>query len=472
MNFAGSKADIDKGAYDRISLAGKADLSQVEYISKDYPGGVKINAASLSFNPNNAVLHSLDGRFGKTGFTASGVLDNIVAYALDKGQLKGNVNLTADHIQLNEWMGTTTESSAATPESSEPFLVPSNMDIAVNTKAGAVEYDKVTYRNISGKLHLKDETVLLQDVKAEALDGTMTFNGSYSTRENKKQPRISLDYAIKDIDVQKAFLAFNTIQKLMPAGKFISGKMNSVFKMTGNLGGDMFPQLSSLTGGGDLFLIQGVLSKFQPLEKIASHLQVNALKDISLKDLKAQFEFANGKVLMKPFSVKVKDIDMQIGGTHGLDQSMDYIIAMKIPRSYLGNAGNNIVNGLASEAAKKGVALNLSEVVNLNLRMTGSMTNPTIKTDLKQSAGDITQQMKEQASSFIKQKADSAKQSIRDTVKQIKNQVISNVKKDILNQIGGTKDSSGKKPSLDSTKKKAEATIKEGLNNLFKKKKG
>jgi hypothetical protein len=248
--------------------------------------------------------------------------------------------------------------------------------------------------------------------------------------------------------------------------------MNSGFKMTGNLGGDMFPQLSSLSGGGNLFLVQGLLRKFLPLEKIAGHLQVDALKDISLKDVKAQFEFANGKVLMKPFSLKVKDIDMQIGGTHGLDQTMDYIIAMKIPRSYLGNAGNNLVNGLAAEAVKKGIPMNLSEVVNLNLHLTGSMTNPVIKTDLKQSATDITQEMKQQASNFVKQKADSVKQSVRDTVKQIKNQVVNDVKKDILNQITGTKDSSGKKPSLDSTKKKAEATIKEGLNNLFKKKKG
>ena len=472
MNFAGSKADIDKGAYDKIALNGTADLNQVEYVSKDYPGGVKINTARLSFNPNNAVLHSMDGRFGKTGFSVNGVLDNIIAYALDKGALKGNINLAADRIQLNEWMGTTdtvTTSSAAT---SEPFLVPGDLDLTVNTKAGAVEYDKVTYSNISGKLHLKDETVYLQNVKADALEGTMAFNGSYSTKDNKKQPRINLDYTIKDIDIQKAFYAFNTIQKLMPAGQFISGKMNSGFKMNGNLGGDMFPQLSSLSGSGDMLLVQGVFRKFQPLEKLASHLQVNALKDVSLKDVKAQFEFANGKVLMKPFSVKVKDIDMQIGGTHGLDRSMDYIIAMKIPRSYLGNAGNNLVNGLASEASKKGITITPSEFVNLNVRMTGSISNPTIKTDLKQSATDITQEMKQQATDFVKQKVDSAKQAFRDTVKQVKNQIVTDVKKDIFNQITGAKDSAGKKPSLDSTKKRTEEKLKEGLNNLFRKKKG
>lgn len=471
MNFAGSKADIDKGAYDKISLSGRADLKGVEYVSKDYPTGVKINTALLNFNPTNAQLRLLEGRYGITSFTANGILDNIVAYALDKGKLQGTVNLTADNIKLNEWMGTS-DNSTPQPVVTGPFLVPANMDIAVNTKAGSVIYDKVTYKNISGRLQVKDEAVYLNDLKAEALAGSMLFNGSYSTKENKKQPRISMAYAVKDIDIQQAFYAFNTVSKLMPVGQFISGKMNSSFQMNGNLGSDLFPQLTSLTGDGNLFLVEGLLRNFEPLQKLAAHLQVNALKEISLKDVKAQFEFANGKVLMKPFSVKVKDIEMQIGGTHGLDKTMDYLIAMKIPRSYLGNAGNNLINGLAGEAAKKGLAINPGEVVNLNVRMTGSMTSPTIKTDLKQSATDITQEMKQQAGAFVKQKADSVKQSVRDTVKQIKNQVVNDVKKDIFNQITGVKDSSGKKPSLDSTKKKAEATIKEGLNNLFKKKKG
>jgi hypothetical protein len=396
-------------------------------------------------------------------------LDNIIAYALDKGELKGNVNVSADRIQLNEWMGTA-DSTSVTTASSGPFQVPANIDLAVNAKAGAVEYDKVTYRNISGKMQLTDETVLLQNVQAEALDGTMAFNGAYSTKQNKKQPRISMDYAVKDIDIQKAFYAYNTIQKLMPAGQFISGKMNSQFHMVGKLGGDMFPDLSSLTGGGDLLVVQGVLRKFQPLEKLAENLQVNALKDMNLKDLKAHFEFANGKVLVKPFNVKVKDIDMQIGGTHGLDQTMDYFIGMKIPRSYLGNAGNNLLKGLAGEAAKKGVAVNLSEFVDLNVRMTGSMTSPSVKTDLKQSATDMAQALKQQAASFVQQKADSTKKAVTDTLKQVKNRVVNDVKNDILKQLSGNKDSSANKVSLDSTKKKAAETIKGAMNNLFKKK--
>ena len=75
---------------------------------------------------------------------------------------------------------------------------------------------------------------------------------------------------------------------------------------------------------------------------------------MALQDIKNSFEFANRKVLVKPFQVKVKDIDMQVGGMHGVDQSIDYAINMKLPRSLLGGQGNVLINNLASQAASKG----------------------------------------------------------------------------------------------------------------------
>ena len=60
----------------------------------------------------------------------------------------------------------------------------------------------------------------------------------------------------------------------------------------------------------------GILKKFAPLEKLANTLQIDELKEVSVNDIKNYIQFANGKVLVKPFSLKVKDIEMLIGGTH------------------------------------------------------------------------------------------------------------------------------------------------------------
>ncbi len=90
-------------------------------------------------------------------------------------------------MNLNDWMGTDTTTSTASTSSSAPFMVPAGINLTINAKAGKVKYDKVDYNNINGTLVLNDETVKLQNIKTEALDGTMSFNGSYSTKTNKKE---------------------------------------------------------------------------------------------------------------------------------------------------------------------------------------------------------------------------------------------------------------------------------------------
>ena len=71
---------------------------------------------------------------------------------------------------------------------------------------------------------------------------------------------------------------------------------------------------------------------------------------------------------------------------------------------------------------------------------------------------------------LFRSKADSAKQRVKDSVTAVKNQVVNDLKEDLKNKIFN-KDSVQKSGNVDSTKKKAEQTIKNTFNDLFKKKK-
>jgi len=470
LHFSGYKSAIEKSEYDKLNTTGTVNLRNIKYISKDYPTGISIVKSAITLNQKNVVLNSLSGNYLNTNFTADGVLNNLVGYAMENQTLSGTLNLFADKMNLNDWLDTdTTSSSTSAP--SAPFLVPANVNFNINTKADRVKYDKVDYKNISGLLTVNDETVNLQNVRTEALDGVINFNGSYSTRSNKKEPDVAIDYDVKDIDVQKAFYAFNTVQKLMPIGQFLAGKLSSQLSMTGKLDGEMMPDFNSLTGNGNLLLLQGVLKKFAPLEKLASTLQIDELKQVSVKDVKNYIEFANGKVLVRPFTFKVKDIEMQIAGTHGFNQSLDYVINMKVPRKYLGVQGNALVNDLVTQASNKGVPLNVGDIVNLEIKMGGSVADPIIKTDLKGLATDASDQLKEQAVDFAKAKLDSTKTAVKDSAKVVKQLVVSNVKEEAKKQLFSSKDSASTKPSIAETKKTTESAIKNTLGGLLKKKK-
>jgi hypothetical protein len=462
----GSVTAAQKQQLDGFYATGTVGLANLFYRSKAYPDGVEIQKASMKWNPGDVTLSELSGKLQQTSFSATGSLTNLLGYALKSGTLGGVLTVKADKVDLNVWMpadsaagaiasggagatasggaGSTASGGGAAPGGTGIFLVPASIDFVLNAAVDQLHYDKTDYTKVTGVLLVKEETVTLKDVHLQAFDGTISMNGSYSTKENKKNPAIGFHYDVQKLDVQKTFNAFNTVQKLAPIGKFISGTLSSSLTVKGNLGGDLKPQLNSLTGGGNLEILQGVIGHFAPLDKISSTLNVSELKEVVLQDIRNSFEFANGKVLVKPFHVKVKDIDMQVGGMHGIDQSMDYAINMKLPRSLLGSQGNALINNLSAQASAKGVAINPGETVNLDLKLGGTLTNPQLKTDLKGAAGNVAEEMKQQAVSFAQAKADTAKRAAKDTLASLKVQALGAAKDELARELAGGKSDTAK----------------------------
>ncbi len=446
VNLKGNVAAIEKKQFDQFNAAGTVQINNMNYVSKDYPGGIDVSNLLMTFNPKNVIINNFKGQYLKTNFNATGILNNLLGFMLKNQPLDGSLNVKADQLNLNDWMATSGNTAAQNSTASTPFAVPNRVKFLVNADIGKVHYDKLDIQNLSGNIVLKDETVFMNNVKGQALDGTMAVNGSYSTKISKKKPDIALSYDVRDVDVQKTFNAFNTVQKLMPIGQFISGKLTSKLSMNGKLGENMMPDLSSLTGDGNMLLLKGVITNFEPLNKLAKTLNVSQLKDISLNNVNNHIAFANGKVQVKPFNIKVSDINMEIAGTHGFDQSLDYNINLKLHRSMMGANGNALVNNLTSKANASGIPIKMSDIINLSVKMGGTIKNPSLKTDLKQGTSTLANDVKKQAISTAK-----------DTINSMKNKAVVKGKEELDKIL-----------TKDTTTKKA---IKNVLDGLFKKKK-
>ena len=471
VSAKGTVSAMEQQQYDKFIAAGTIAINSLNYSSNDYPDGVKVNNLFMTFNPRDISISDLDAQYKKSNFSLNGSINGLLPYILRDKTLSGNLTMKADKINLNDWMGTSTDTITKNTAAASPFAVPANINLAINANVDRLLYDKLEIGQLSGNITMKDEEVIINNIQGNALDGTMMINGTYSTKDNKKKPDIFINYDVKGLDVQKTFYTFNTVQKFMPIGQYLSGKLSSQLKMNGKLGENMMPDLRSLTGEGNLLLIEGFLKKFAPLEKLADLLNINELKEISMRDVKNYIQFNNGLMLVKPFTVKVKDIEMEIGGMQGLDQSLDYIINLKLPRALMGDKGNTLVNNLITQVNNKGIPLKLSETVNLHVKLGGSIKNPLFNIDLKEAATNAAEQLKQQATTFAQAKIDSTKKAFKDTAISVRKQLEKDVQAELQKQIFGSKDSlQGKNGSLDSSKKRLEAAGRGLLNDLLKKK--
>jgi hypothetical protein len=313
---------------------------------------------------------------------------------------------------------------------------------------------------------IRNEVVNLQNVSAKALDGTIKMSGFYSTKKNKKSPDIQFDYTVDNVDVQKTFTSFETVQKMMPAGKYVSGRVNSSLTMSGKMDDTMGVIMNSLTGRGDLMLLNGLISGLPVTDKIADKLSLQQFKKFTVKDMKLFFTFENGRVVVQPYKLKIGEIDAEVAGSHGFDQTMQYGANFVVPRAIMGAQANAVVNNLVSQATSKGVPITVGDKVNLTANITGTMKDPKVETNLKNVAGNAVNQVKEEIKKEVERRVDSVKTVVKDTVKAVVNQAKQDVKEELQKQLQGTSD---KKPE-DAVKDAAEKA-KEGLKGLWKKKK-
>jgi hypothetical protein len=478
VNIKGNVKDIENKQYNNFYAGGTIDVNNFNYKSVDYPTGVKLNTVHTVFTPTKIDVSNLSGQYMNSNFNGGGQINNLLSYLLSGKPLSANLTVNADKVNLNDWIGVSGDTNTRHTVKNlapTPFVVPANLDIVLNTTVGNLKYDKVDIQNLSGVLQIADEGVKLTNVNGNALDGTIKINGSYSTKESKTKPAIAMSYDVTQVDIQKTFYAFNTAQKLMPIGKFLAGKLTSVLSANGKLGDNMSIDMSTISGNGNLFLIEGFLSKFAPLDKIASVLNVKELQTLSLKDIKTFFEFSNGKLLIKPFIVKVKNIEMEIGGLQGIgfDEGINYAINIKLPRALMGTQGNQFVDNLLKSVNAKGMPVKLGETVSLKMAMGGTIKSPTLKVDLKQSGETLATQMQQQVKDFVQAKIDSAKKATQDTINSLRRQLEIAAREELRKRMPGNKDTAAVKDStpVKNSGERTKESIKGLLDNLLKKKK-
>ena len=171
------------------------------------------------------------------------------------------------------------------------------------------------------------------------------------------------------------------------------------------------------------------------------------LKKLNLNDLKASLTFKDGKVNVKPFDVKYKDIKASIAGAHGFDQMMNYTIKLDIPAKYLGTEINSLLAKLSPADAKK------FETIPVNAILTGNFQNPKITTDVKQATTILVNNLvKQQKDKLINQGTNALNSIISNATKPKSDTTKTDVKTDIKTKANDLLNGLFKKPKKNETK--------------------
>jgi hypothetical protein len=371
---------VDKKQYDKVAASGSVDVANLTLKGKTLPHPLAIQQASLRLAPERAELKSFAGSIGSSDLQASGSLDNLIAFAFRDDTLRGSATVRSNRFNLDEW------------RSDEGDLqiipVPPKVDFGLTATVAELTYDKLKMTNARGRLRIKNQRVTLEDFRMNTLGGEIAVSGFYETTDPAK-PTFDVAFKMTRVDIPSAFEAFTTVQMLAPVAQYAIGKVTTDLRLNGALGKNMMPLFPSLSGRGALQTSQVALQNFPGMNKIVEATKLQLLNNPTLRDISTKFQIKDGRLQVAPFAVKLGPTTMNVSGSNGLDQSMQYDLQLRVPRSELGAGANQAISGLLSKAGQAGIDLGTAPEIPLGIQLSGTVTNPAVKAEVGSLASSV-----------------------------------------------------------------------------------
>ncbi|MFN8308559.1 MAG: AsmA-like C-terminal region-containing protein [Chitinophagales bacterium] len=417
INFKGRMSDVQKKNYTAIQAGGTAKVSNLIYDSKETPLPVKVSDLQLVFNPKNVTVNNLDAQLGHSDLHATGAVDNFIGYAFGKGDLEGQLTLQSRWLDVNEILKDDSgkKPAAATEATGQKYFeVPKHIAFNASTSIEKITYDKMTLSQVHGAMKIAHEAIDLSGLSANLLGGSANISANYSTLLGL--PKVSFNYDIRNFDFQQTYKAVDMAQKIAPVVKYVQGNFSSNLSGLCSLNEDMSVNYSSLNANGKVQIPTAKVTGLPIIDKIAEVTKAASFRNPEITNAYTVIKVHDGKVDVEPTDFRFGNgYLINVSGSNGFDQSIQYVARLDVPSKELGPAAN----ALTSKIPKiPGVDFKLPETINVFLNIGGTVTKPTVGigkvggsgNSAKDMAKDVANQLKQKAEDEAKKQADALKQ--------------------------------------------------------------
>ncbi len=395
LDLGGRMSYYETNQYEKFKFGGKLNISNMLAKMKALPQDVAISKANMIFNNRYVDLAALQMKIGRNDISATGKLENFVAFALHDKTLKGTLNMQSNYFNVSDFM--TADAAAPAPTStakpgtaakSEPLTVveiPKNIDFTMQADFKQLQYEKMNFANAKGVLRVLNGDVKFQNMSTQAFGGNILMNGLYSTADPKK-PSVNFDMNITDVLFTEMFKQVETLQKFAPIFEKAVGKFSTKLSFNSLLQKDMMPDLATLIGNGSFSTKSVGLNNVPALTALANSLKRSDLASTTIKDLGLLFDIKDGKLNTKPFDVSVGGIKMNLGGATGLDKSIAYLGKVQLPSS-----------------------MNLGKFSTVGVKIGGTFMKPKVELDLASTLNSLVSDTKAKVTDEVNKKIDDTK---------------------------------------------------------------
>jgi hypothetical protein len=379
---------IETNAYNRIKNTGSMSITDFIFSSEDIVNPIHISKADLTFNPGTISLNSFAAKTGESDINATGTIKNLIGFLMQKNKLQGDFKVGSNVFAVKDFMVAQDEVAKEnkTTSNKESLKIPEFLDCNITANANTVIYDNLNLKDVIGTLKIKDQQVLLQGLTSKLFDGLIAVTGNVSTQQ--ATPTFNINLGVEGFDIAKSFNHLHLFQTIAPIANALQGKLNSTINLKGNLNESFTPNLATISGDTFAEVLVSSINKDQLklIGKLEEHLNFLDVDKLNLNNLKTKLTIENGLVNVKPFTINYKDISIEVAGSHGFDQSLNYKAILNVPAKYLGSEVNRLIGKINDPEVNK---ITIPVIANFS----GTYASPKVSTDLSSGISNLKNQL-------------------------------------------------------------------------------
>ena len=369
LKLSGRMSDIEKNRYERLGAQGTFVVEGVGLTLPNLPA-VRIRRAAATVTPAAMTLGEFGLTVGRSDLSANGQLTGYIGYLLRDDVLSGRLYVKSELLDLNEIMDAmpSAEGGAADEEApAEPVRaieVPRNLNLSLNTDLRKVLFEKMTIGDISGEMRVAGGALSLERLAMGVFGGRATASGSYSTAADPARPVLKLDAAVSGASFRKTFEELEMVQQLVPIFAKTGGDYSLSLDLGTSLDAAMSPDLRSLNAAGEIKSANIHVQNIEAFDALAKALGNDDLRKIEARDVAIRFSIKDGRITTQPFDLKMGGVNINLAGSTGLDQTIDYKAKVAVPGGKtLQSVGVNIGGTFSSPKITLGIREAAEEAV-------------------------------------------------------------------------------------------------------------
>lgn len=375
VQLSGRMSDIEKNRYEALGAKGTLVVEELGLTLEKLPP-VHIRRAAATITPAAMTLGEFGLTVGRSDLSANGQLSGYLGYLLRGEELSGRLYVKSELLDLNEIMAALPADETDTPEVEEEtpadaavdtataLEVPRNLRLSLNTDLKKILFQKMTIENLTGEMSMADGRLSLDGLRLGLFGGQASASGSYSTADDPARPALKLKADFTKASFQKTFEELEMVQKLVPIFEKTGGDYSLSLDLQTALDAAMSPDLGTLSATGEIRSENIRIQNIKAFEAMAEALGNDKLRTIEAKDVAIRFAIRDGRISTAPFDLKIGDVNVNLSGSTGLDQTIDYQAKVGIPGSgVLQNVAVNIGGTFSSPKITLGVKEAVQEAV-------------------------------------------------------------------------------------------------------------